>query len=235
MSDPLETVWDFAGVDPDPGSDLAAVGGDLAPGTLVSAYLNGFFPMGLGDGGHGELGWWSPQQRGVLRRGDLRISKSLKKSARRYRVTSDRCFSDVIHACADPQRDGAWITSDVIRAYEQLHRLGIAHSVEVWFAGELAGGLYGLSLGGLFAGESMFHRRTDASKVALIALSQLVFADDSPRLIDVQWLTPHLASLGAIEVPRDRYRGALEDLVSAPNISGWGEPLAIDAVQASGR
>lgn len=175
--------------------------------------------MGLGDGGREPLGWWSPVERGVLTRGAFHVSRSLRRSRRRFEVTTDTAFHDVVAACADPRRPGAWITDDVARAYTRLHEEGLAHSVEVWLDGDLVGGLYGVALGGLFAGESKFHHATDASKVALWALSDLVYAAPGPRLIDVQWSTPHLASLGVSIMTRDRYRDLLPSLVTAPAIA----------------
>ena len=188
------------------GEDLVAVGADLQPGTLLSAYRAGLFPMGLGPRGRPPMGWWSPDPRGVLPLDGLRVSRSLRHSVRRFEVRVDTAFDDVVAACADPGRSGRWITREVAQAYARLHRLGWAHSVECWSEGRLAGGLYGLAVGGLFAGESMFHRETDASKVALVALVELLARDgDTRRLFDVQWRTEHLASLGVIEVPRVEY------------------------------
>ena len=136
----------------------------------------------------------------------LRVSRSLRRTRRTFETRVDTAFEQVVDACADPSRDGRWITPAIARAYAELHRLGWAHSVETWRDGELVGGLYGLAVGGLFAGESMFHHATDASKVALVALTEIVFADDDPRrLVDVQWATPHLESLGVCEVPREDY------------------------------
>ena len=194
-----------------PDEDLVGVGADLEPGTLLKAYRAGLFPMGLGHHGRGPIGWWSPDPRGVLLPGGIKVSKSLRRSHRRFEVRVNTAFEEVLNACADPRREGRWITPAVARAYTRMHRLGWAHSVEVWLDGELAGGLYGLAIGGLFAGESMFHRVTDASKVALVALAERVYADGDPRrLIDVQWATPHLCSLGITEVSREDYVARLE-------------------------
>jgi leucyl/phenylalanyl-tRNA--protein transferase len=188
------------------GEDLVAVGGDLQPGTLLAAYRAGLFPMGVGRHGGVPMGWWSPDPRGVLPLDGLRVSRSLRRAVRRFEVTVDTAFDDVLAACGDPGREGRWITADIAQAYGELHRLGWAHSVECWREGRLAGGLYGLAVGGLFAGESMFHREADASKVALVALVALLARDgDSRRLLDVQWRTEHLASLGVIDVPRPEY------------------------------
>lgn len=216
---PPGSAWDFAEADFGADDDLVALGADLEPGTLLSAYAHGIFPMGLGDGGAPPMGWWSPLERGVLERDSLKVSRSLRRAAKRFQTTFDTDFDAVIRACADPSRDGAWITPDVVAAYTELHSLGWAHSVEVWQDSELVGGLYGLALGGLFAGESMFHHVTDASKVALWALSDAVFADEGEsRLVDVQWSTPHLSSLGVSSITRDAYRARLPALLNASAI-----------------
>lgn len=189
-----------------PGHDVVGVGGDLSPATLLAAYRLGVFPMGVGPDGAPPLAWWCPAYRGVLPPGRLRVTRSLRKSAARFEVTVDADFAGVVAGCADPARPGRWITDQIARAYTALHELGYAHSVEVWRDGELAGGLYGVSVGGLFAGESMFHRERDASKVALLELVRIVAADGHPdRLIDVQWATPHLESLGVVELERSHY------------------------------
>jgi leucyl/phenylalanyl-tRNA--protein transferase len=201
--------WEFR---PDlwPPSDCVAAGADLEPSTVVEAYRHGAFPMPH----DGELLWWSPVERGVLEPAALRVSRSLRQSGRRYRVSVDTAFADVVDACADPSRSGAWIDEDVRRAYVRLHELGWAHSVETRDAdGTLVGGLYGLSVGRLFAGESMFHHARDASKVALVGLVEVLGPD---ALVDVQWATPHLESLGVVTWSRERYLDALGDLVDAP-------------------
>jgi leucyl/phenylalanyl-tRNA---protein transferase len=161
------------------------------------------------------MAWWSPDPRGVLPVEGLRVSRSLRRSYDRHRVTVDVAFETVIDACADPSRTGRWITTQIRDAYVALHRLGWAHSVEAWTEdGALAGGLYGVAIGGLFAGESMFHRERDGSKVALVHLVELLRGHDG-ALLDVQWLTPHLASLGAIEVPRTQYLARLARALTA--------------------
>lgn len=191
---------------------LVAVGADLAPGTLLAAYRAAIFPMPLT--GLEPMAWWSPDPRGVLPLDALRMTGSLRRSCRRFEVRVDTAFDAVVAACADPARRGGWIDQRIARAYRELHRLGWAHSVEAWTAdGELAGGLYGVAVGGLFAGESMFHRRPDASKVALVGLVERL---DPAGLLDVQWLTPHLASLGAVEVPRERYLASLRAALARP-------------------
>lgn len=206
--------WVF---DPDqwPDDDCIAAGADLAPGTLVEAYRRGAFPMPHDR----ELLWWSPVERGVLVPGDLRVSRSLARSVRRFTVTVDESFEEVIDACADPRRPGSWIDSPIREAYVGLHRLGWAHSVETRDAdGTLVGGLYGLSVGALFAGESMFHHATDASKVALVELVRLVGHDG---LIDTQWSTQHLSSLGVTTWPREVYLERIAALVDSPPPAVW--------------
>lgn len=202
--------------------DLVGVGLDLEPETLVTAYRSGLFPMRL-EGRRGPLGWWSPDPRGVLPLGGLRVTRSLRTSCRRYSVTLDRAFEAVVAGCADRRRPGGWIGTDIRAAYVRLAALGVAHSIEVWDLadGELAGGLYGVCIGGLFAGESMFHRRTDASKVALVELVRLLAADGvAGRLLDVQWTTPHLRSLGAVDVPRPQYLQLLAAALALPAPAG---------------
>jgi leucyl/phenylalanyl-tRNA---protein transferase len=200
-----------------PGEDLVGVGADLEPGTVLEAYTRGLFPMGLGPEGGEPLGWWSPDPRGILRPGDLHVSRSLRRHLGDFEIRVDTDFAGVVAGCADPSRSGRWITPAVNAAYSRLHDLGWAHSIEVLRGGELVGGLYGLAVGGLFAGESMFHRVTDASKAAVVAMHDLVTADGDPRrLVDVQWRTPHLASLGVSEVSREDYLRLLAVALAAP-------------------
>lgn len=204
-----------------PGHDLVAVGADLEPGTLLAAYAAGMFPMGLGRHGRGPLGWWSPDPRGVLPLTGLRVSRSLRRSVARFDVRIDTAFDEVVAGCADPARSGRWITPRIAAAYSRLHALGWAHSVECWRGGVLVGGLYGVAVGGLFAGESMFHRATDASKVALVALVELLRAGPggAARLLDVQWRTDHLATLGVVQVPREDYLARLDVALTLPDVS----------------
>ena len=185
-----------------PVDDVVAVGADLEPTTLIDGYRHGVFPMHLGE--DGPLGWWSPVLRGVIELDALRVTHSMQRSAQRYRCTVDTCFNEVISACARLPRKGRWITEEFIEAYSTLHRLGWAHSVEVWQGDDLVGGLYGVRIRRFFAGESMFHIATDASKVALMHLVA-VMRESGMTLLDVQWVTPHLARLGAVEIPRDAY------------------------------
>ncbi|MYM20235.1 leucyl/phenylalanyl-tRNA--protein transferase [Brevibacterium sp. 5221] len=192
--------------------DLRAVGTALEADQVLSAYRAGLFPMGIGEGGTGPIGWWAPERRGVLRPGDLHVSHSLRASARRFTATVDTAFAEVVSACADPQREGTWITPRIAAVYRALHAAGHAHSVEVWADGELAGGLYGVAFGAVFAGESMFHRRTDASKAALVELVRRLDAAAPGRwLVDAQWWTPHLGTLGVSEISGLEYLAALED------------------------
>jgi leucyl/phenylalanyl-tRNA--protein transferase len=207
--------------DADMPDDLVGRGADLAPGTLLAAYRAGVFPMPLGERGRG-MSWWSPRDRAVLELGSLRVSRSLAKSRRRMELRVDTAFAEVVQACAAPTRDGGWIDRDIAAAYTELHRLGWAHSVEAWSGDELVGGLYGVAIGGVFAGESMFHRVSDASKVALIGLVELLsdeYAD--ARLVDVQWRTPHLASLGVTELPRSVYVRRLRAALQVPLPAPW--------------
>ena len=207
-----ESRWSFPPPDTWPQSDLIAVGGDLEPATLINAYRRGIFPMAV-TALQGRLGWWSPEQRGIVPLDGLRVTRSMKQSARRFEIRVDSCFAEVMRACGDPAREDGWITPEFIAAYTALHEMGWAHSVEVFDRqGQLAGGLYGVRINGLFAGESMFHAQRDASKVALMALVQLM-RDTGLQLLDVQWCTGHLASLGAIDVPRAHYLSLLNEAI----------------------
>jgi leucyl/phenylalanyl-tRNA--protein transferase len=208
------TRWSFPPAAAWPDEDLVAIGGDLEPATLISAYCQGIFPMVV-DAPEPVLGWWSPEPRGILPLDEFHVTHSMRQSAKRFEVTIDRAFDRVIRACADPSRDRAWINDDFVNAYSTLHALGWAHSVEVFDRnGQLAGGLYGVRVNGLFAGESMFHLQRDASKVALMGLVELM-RRDGMRLLDVQWRTDHLASLGAVEVRRARYLTLLAEALEA--------------------
>jgi leucyl/phenylalanyl-tRNA--protein transferase len=194
---------------------LLALGADLAPGTLLAAYRSGIFPMPIA--GVAEMAWFSPDPRGIVPLDEFAPSRSLRRATRRFTVSADRAFGDVVAGCADPRRPGGWITPAIRSAYGELHALGWAHSIEVWDAGgALAGGLYGVEIGGLFAAESKFHRRTDASKVALVALVERLRAAGDERLLDVQWTTPHLVSLGARDIPRAEYLARLPSVLEAP-------------------
>ena len=198
-----------------------ALGGDLSPERLLDAYSHGIFPWFENDAQ--PILWWSPDPRAVLAPTELRISRSLGKQLRsgRYEVTADQAFADVVAGCAVPRRsgDGTWITRRMQRAYGNLHRAGYAHSVEAWRGDELAGGLYGVSLGGMFFGESMFSRATDASKVALAHLARQLAAWNF-TLIDCQMPTDHLRSLGAREMPRAEFLRLVAANNAAPTRRG---------------
>ncbi len=192
--------------------DVVAVGADLEPGTILQAYRKGLFPMNLQDG---SLAWWSPVERAILPLDGLRITRSLAQSTRRFQVTVDQDFAGVVQGCADPERERGWITREFMTAYSELHRLGWAHSIEVWDAQDrLAGGLYGVAVGGLFCGESMFYQARDASKVAMVHLVVLM-NEGGGRMIDVQWQNPHLESMGAVVIGRDEYLRRLPEALEA--------------------
>ena len=190
---------------------LLACGGDLEPGTLLAAYRAGIFPWPDSDG---RLLWWSPDPRAILPLERFHESRSLRRTRRRdvFRTTRDRAYARVIEGCAD-RPEGSWINSAMITAYVTLHELGWAHSVEVWGGERLVGGVYGVAIGGLFAAESMFHRESDASKVALAELVEHLRRREY-GLLDVQLLTNHLASLGAMNVARDNYRRLLKQAIA---------------------
>ena len=191
------------------------VGADLQPGTVLQAYRRGLFPMHLEPD---LLAWWSPDPRGILPLESLRISKSLRTSLRRFEITIDRDFTAVMRACAEIPREHGWITEEFIDTYSALHELGWTHSVEAWNCeGELVGGLYGIEVGGLFAGESMFHVERDASKAALVGLVEALSVA-SGRLLDIQWATDHLVTMGAIEIRRDAYLDLLDSALERPPV-----------------
>jgi leucyl/phenylalanyl-tRNA--protein transferase len=200
---------------------LLAVGGDLSVERILSAYRNGIFPW---YSNQQPILWWSPDPRTVLFPERLKISRSLRKTLRKnlFTVTLDQAFEDVIRACAELRADGAgtWITPDMAEAYLNLHRQGYAHSVECWRDGNLAGGLYGIALGGVFFGESMFSRVSEASKVALCYLVRQLQAWGY-GLIDCQVYSDHLASLGAEEIPRDNFVAAVKQRCSEPGRTDW--------------
>jgi leucyl/phenylalanyl-tRNA--protein transferase len=222
--DPGPSGWVFppvSGAAADSG--LLGVGADLSPATLLDAYRQAIFPMPVSR--RGPIGWWSPDPRGVLPISAVRVSRSLARARRPFEIRVNTAFDEVVGACADPSRPHGWINPAMRRAYRQLHDLGWAHSVEAFALddGQLAGGVFGIAIGGLFAGESMFHHRTDASKAALLGLCDLLCAADGPpeqRLLDVQWTTPHLVSLGAVDVPREDYvdRLAVALSLSVPEV-----------------
>ena len=213
-TEPPPTPWQFTDPELVP-DDLVGLGADLEPGTLLAAYRRGLFPMPLGPGD--PMGWFSPELRGVLPLDGVHVSRSLRRACRSFEIRVDTAFLDVVDGCADPARSGRWIDDEIREAYSRLHDLGWAHSVEAWRDGVLAGGLYGLAIGGLFAGESMFHRVRDASKVALVGLRDLLSDEYADlRLVDVQWQTDHLATLGVVEVPRSVYLARLRTALQLP-------------------
>jgi len=195
---------------------LLAAGGDLGPARLIEAYRHGIFPWY--NEGQPVL-WWSPDPRMVLPPTEIRITRSLAKVLRnrQHEIRVDSAFRAVMQACAEPraEQEGTWISQDMINAYCQLHEQGMAHSVETWIDGELAGGLYGIEIGHMFFGESMFRRATDASKIALVYLARRL-ARRGSGLIDCQMHTPHLASMGAREIPRETFMRRLGELVNYP-------------------
>jgi leucyl/phenylalanyl-tRNA--protein transferase len=182
---------------------------------LIAAYAQGIFPMSLGEETGGEIGWFSPDPRGIIPIDTLTVSRRLARVIRqkRFDVRVDTAFEAVMRACASDREEGTWISEEIIESYVALHRRGLAHSVETWREGRLVGGLYGVHLGSAFFGESMFHTETDASKVALVALVERLRANGF-TLLDTQWITPHLAQFGAIEIPKAEYLERLSQAIS---------------------
>ena len=197
---------------------LVAIGGELSPDWLLDAYRHGLFPWPLIEGVE-EPQWWSPDPRAIFELDRFHISRRLAQTLRsgKFTVTSDRDFAGVIRGCATAgdRRGKTWLTPDMIDAYEELHRLGHAHSVETWLESKLSGGVYGVAIGGLFAAESMFYCQRDASKVALAHLAQHL-RRRGYKLLDIQQLTPHTASLGATEIPRRLYLRRLGSAIVSP-------------------
>lgn len=192
---------------------LVAMGGDLSPQRLLDAYRSGVFPW---YDAHYPICWWSPDPRAIFELDGLHISRRLHRTLRsgRFTVTFNQDFAGVIRGCAD-RDEGTWILPEMIEAYERLHRLGYSHSVEVWRDGELAGGVYGVALGGLFAGESMFSRQSDASKIALARLVERL-RDRGFQLFDIQFVTEHTTRLGAVEISRKEYLARLRRALKCP-------------------
>jgi leucyl/phenylalanyl-tRNA--protein transferase len=191
---------------------LVGVGGDLRPERLLEAYRRGIFPWFDEES---PILWWSPDPRAIFELGGLHVSRRLARTVRsgRFEVTVNRAFAEVMRGCADRPGQGVWITADMIDAYTRLHELGHAHSLEVWHEDSLAGGLYGVAIGGLFAGESMFTRVRDASKVALVHVMDRL-RQRGFQLFDVQFLNDHTASLGAVEIPRREYLARLRRAIA---------------------
>lgn len=197
-----------------PGEDLVAIGADLEPGTLLSAYRVGLFPMPVDPRRRrSKMAWFSPDPRGIIPIDGLHVSRSLRRSLRRFEMRVDTAFTEVVRACGDPRRPGRWITDAIVEAYSTMFDLGWGHSVEIYEDGLLVGGVYGLHIERFFAGEAMFHHVTDASKAALVHLVDWL-RDAGVELFDVQWSTPHLESMGAIAIPRDDYLRRLADAVA---------------------
>ena len=207
-----DTAWVFPPADSADEHGIVGIGADMEPATILAAYSRGLFPMPLDP--NGPIAWWSPDPRAVIPVDDLHISRSLHKSLKRFTFTINTAFSEVMTACADEKRPHGWIDGQVTRAYTRLHQLGWAHSIEARnHEGELVGGVYGVSVGRMFAGESMFHTETDASKAALVHTVDVLNALGI-ILFDVQWMTPHLSTLGAIDLSRSDYLRRLEEAVS---------------------
>jgi leucyl/phenylalanyl-tRNA--protein transferase len=208
--------------DPD---GFVGVGGDLGPRTLLRAYAEGVFPWFNEDD---PILWWSPDPRAVINLhalpdtpyGGLHVSRRLARTIRsgKFRVTMNRCFEAVMRACGENRDGGTWVTPDMLAAYTAMHRLGHAHSVETWVGDELAGGVYGLAIGGLFAAESMFYRVSDGSKVALVALVSRL-RERGFVLLDVQMTTPHTEGLGAMNISRTEYLRRLREAVKKTGVS----------------
>ncbi|GDX18575.1 leucyl/phenylalanyl-tRNA--protein transferase [Actinomycetes bacterium] len=211
-----ESVWEFPDKTRWPRHDVVGRGADLEPETLIYAYRHGVFPMVSNESivTDSDLLWWSPQMRAIIPLDGLKVSRTMRRSAKKFEIRVDTQFENVMRNCAAPHRDNGWITEEFIDAYVKLHHLGWAHSIEVIDeSGLLAGGLYGVRINKFFAGESMFHLVRDASKVALMALVETMKSSNM-SLLDVQWLTPHLASLGAVAIKRDEYLRRLEVAVT---------------------
>jgi len=208
------SVWDFPTLEQMPQDDLVILGADLKPETVIDSYRHGIFPMHIEVANKREIGWWSPQQRGILPLDKINISKSLQKSMKKFRVTFDQAFDQVIDGCGDDKRPQGWINKEIKIAYKKLFELGYVHSVEVWNKkDELVGGLYGVEVNGLFAGESMFHKETDASKTAMVYLVNQLKEAGGERIFDVQWQTPHLKSMGVTKIPRSKYLSILPEVM----------------------
>ena len=209
--EPPATRWRLPDPDRADEDGIAGVGADLEPGTLLAAYRTGLFPMPLG---RRSIAWFSPDPRAIIPLDGLRVSRSLRRSCSRFEVRQSTSFPTVMRRCADTRRPGGWITPQFVKAYVRLHELGWAHSFECFDGDDLVGGLYGVRVDGFFAGESMFHSATDASKVALVALVEWL-RETGATLLDVQWMTPHLRSLGAVDLRRHEYLERLDAAVHA--------------------
>jgi leucyl/phenylalanyl-tRNA--protein transferase len=198
---------------------LLVTGGSLSPPWMIEAYKSGIFPMPLCYERQRILAWFSPDPRGILELDGFHVSRRLARRLKRgeFTFTLDRAFARVVEGCAAPRRDdtGCWLTLALQNGYQSLHQLGFAHSVEVWHGRELVGGVFGIAIGGFFAGESMFHRATDASKAALWKLTQHL-KQRGYQLLDVQWTNDHTRSLGANDIPREKYLARLRAAIRLP-------------------
>ena len=226
MSFDEPTHWALVAPPDDHPHDLWAIGADLEPGTLLAAYRTALCPMPLGS----QIGWFSPARRAIVPLDSFAPNRSLRRAVRKYEIRVDQAFVDVVRGCERPGAPTSWIDDSIVAAYGRLHALGWAHSVEAWDGEGLAGGLYGVSIGGLFAAESMFHVRTDASKAAFVALVERLrtSGDAARRVLDVQWQSPHLAVLGAVEVSRAEYRRRLGAALARDSPFSWsGEPVDV--------
>ncbi len=218
-----------------PHQDLIGYTEQFQPTMALMGYRCGVFPMPLEvEGYQATMGWWSPLRRGALGPGSLRVTRSMRKSAKRYNTTVDAHFTGVLAACADSEREGRWIDERIETAYTALHHSGYVHSVETWDdEGRLVGGLYAVHQNGLVAGESMFHHPQhgrDASKVALMRLV-VEMRRIGAHLLDVQWLTPHLESLGARELPRHQYLRELEQALGSPHNNAWNRGFSMTGAE----
>lgn len=220
-------LW-FPSADKAKESGLLAAGGDLSPERLVLAYSKGIFPW-YDDGT--PILWWSPQPRCVLFPQELHVPRRLERTLRsaRFTFSLNKAFSDVIRFCASvprPGQHGTWLVPEMIEAYERLHRRGVAHSFEAWHHGTLVGGLYGIALGQIFFGESMFHLQPDASKAAVVTFVRALHAHNF-RVLDCQQTTPHMVALGAREIPRGQFLRLVEEGIALPNAMSKQKPATV--------
>lgn len=201
--------------------DLITIGADLEPETLIYAYAHGLFPMHVdmeSESDEKTLAWFFPKKRAIFQVDNIRITRSMRKSYKKYECRFDTCFVEMMRLCMTVPRHSGWIDEEFVEAYTDLHNRGLAHSVEIFYEDKLVGGLYGVGFAGFFAGESMVHTMRDASKVALMHLAEKLNAGNV-TLLDAQWLTPHLASLGAIEVSRPTYIEMLKQSLKSDEVS----------------
>ena len=214
---------DLENIEPEIG-DLIAIGADLEPETLLYAYSHGYFPMHLNEENEDEktIGWFSPKSRAIFTPDSIKVTRSMKQSYKKYECRIDTCFKEMMEMCKNIPRPLGWIDDEFIEKYLRLHELGFAHSVEVFQDEELVGGLYGVGFASFFAGESMVHKKRDASKVALMHLMEIT-KKIGVTLIDAQWMTDHLQTLGAKDIPRSQYLVLLEQSLAQPQVT-WPTP-----------